>query len=492
MRNAHIKSKGHFVSLRRLSYLGVATIFSVSFLSTPISALPYTITYPIIGSSRFSDDFNASRSDGIHGATDVFANKMQKIVSPVDGTIIAVPYPQPSYGYYVSIRDAQNYRYNFIHINNDSPGTDNGNAQGPDIFGPDLKVGNPVVKGQLIAYVGDSGNAETTASHLHFEIVKPDGSLENPFGSLVYGNHSTAPSVYPTLSGENLPYGNGTNTTVQVAMGNFGLSANQYVTGPGAGGGPHVLVFRQDGGLASNFFAYDQSFQGGIDVTAGDVDGDGTDEIITGTGPNSGSHVKVFEPDGHLVSEFFAYPGYDTGVNVTAGDVDGDGNDEIITGTGPGWGTHVKVFETNGTLVSEFFAYPGNNVGVDVASGDVNNDGKDEIVTAAGPGGGSHIITFKGDGSPISSFFAYDGFHGGVRVSVGDVRTTTPQEEILTTPYTKGGPDVRLYNSTGGLVAIKAMFEPWWSGNYDPAAGVGKSMVGTGGNRRASVRLGIQ
>ncbi len=145
----------------------------------------------------------------------------------------------------------------------------------------------------------------------------------------------------------------------------------------------------------------------------------------------------------------------------------------------------------NGTLRREFFAYPGLNIGVDVAAGDLNNDGTDEIVTAAGPGGGSHILVFNGSGQNTSNFFAYPGFHGGVRISVGNVSSGSPQEEILTAPYTKGGPDIRLYNATGGLVGVKSMFEQWWSGSYDVAAGTGRSKVGVGGNRRASVRPGI-
>lgn len=472
-------------------YIIALYLFQIYALAGVAHALPYNITYPIIGASRYSDDFNSPRSDGPHNATDVFANKMQPIVSPVDGVISFLPYPQPSYGYMISIRDSQNYRFNFVHINNDSPNTDDGNAKGVFVFAPDMKVGNIVVKGQHIAYVGDSGNAEGTAPHLHFEIVRPDGSAENPYGSLYWANKIETPSQYPKLANEVLPYGPGINVSVRIAIGNFGMSNDQYVTAAGPGGGPQVLVFKADDFPVHTFFAYDQSFKGGVDVAAGDIDGDGVDEIITGTGPNSGSHVRIFKPNGDVVSAFFAYPGYSTGVNVAAGDVDGDGVDEIITGTGPGWGTHVKVFEVDGTLKNAFFAYPGNSIGVDVAVGNVDGAGADEIVTSAGPGGGSHILVFGEDGISKSGFFAYNGFHGGVRVSVGDVRTNTTEEEILTAPYTDGGPDIRLFNMSGVVVAQKSILEPWWSGGYDPAAGPGKSLVGTGENRRTTLRTGF-
>lgn len=251
------------------------------------------------------------------------------------------------------------------------------------------------------------------------------------------------------------------------------------VVGSGPGATPLVRVFKPNGTLVTEFLAYDASFRGGVNVATGDVDKDGRTEIITGTGPGGAPHVRVFDSRGNPEGAgFMAYAAnVKNGVYVAAGDLNGDGRDEIITGTGPGSGPHVRTFTASGvpTVNSGFFAY-GMNVrnGVFVAVGDLNNDGKDEIVTGTGVGSGAHVRVWDKNGRATftSGFFAYDtSFRGGVRVGVGDVNGDGSQD-IITGAGVGGAPSVRVFNKFGSsLVSPFTAFASTFRGGVFVAGG---------------------
>jgi fibronectin-binding autotransporter adhesin len=140
--------------------------------------------------------------------------------------------------------------------------------------------------------------------------------------------------------------------------------------GPGAPGG-HVKVFDGLSGVEiRSFFSYAAGFTGGAFVGGGDVDRDGFGDILTGADAGAAPHVKVFDgPTNAEDASFFAYGGFTGGVRVGAGDINGDGAADIITGAGPGAsGGHVKVFDgLTGTEIRSFLAYPGFGGGVYVA-----------------------------------------------------------------------------------------------------------------------------
>jgi hypothetical protein len=250
---------------------------------------------------------------------------------------------------------------------------------------------------------------------------------------------------------------------VRVAMGDVtGDGTPDIIAAAGPGGGPHVRVFdgvtgAQIPGPLGSFFAYDIRFSGGVFVAAADFDGDGLADIVSGAGSGGGPHIRVFSgADGRELVGFFDPPKGGNGVRVATGDIDGDGTPDIITGSGSDVPAVVRVFSgltaqaVDGPLGS-IAPYPGFRGGVYVAAGDVNGDGRDDVITGAGAGGGPHVKAFSGvDGAEIASFFAYSiNFTGGVRVGVGDV-DQNGSLEIIAGAGPGGGPHVRAFQVHGG------------------------------------------
>ena len=111
------------------------------------------------------------------------------------------------------------------------------------------------------------------------------------------------------------------------------------VTGLGSGGAPQVGVFDSSTATRlSTFLAYGATFTGGVRVAAGDVNGDGVTDLVTGAGPGGASHIKVFDgATGTVLFSFFAFdPSFSGGVFVAAGDINGDGKADIVVGADSG------------------------------------------------------------------------------------------------------------------------------------------------------------
>ena len=164
-------------------------ILFVAALLAPSFAYAETrnIVFPVDGETTFRDDFLEPRDGGArqHLGIDVLADKMTPLVAAVDGVVSFIPCPEPSYGYMITIQDKDRYQYRYIHVNNDTPGTDDGAGGCGNAYAPDLKRGSKVSAGQFIGWVGDSGNAEETVPHLHFEIRRPDRTAIDPYESLL-------------------------------------------------------------------------------------------------------------------------------------------------------------------------------------------------------------------------------------------------------------------------------------------------------------------
>lgn len=230
-------------------------------------------------------------------------------------------------------------------------------------------------------------------------------------------------------------------------------SAPYYAVGANANARPVVKVFNSatDKQVAS-FLAFGENFRGGVNVAAGDVNGDGVYDVIVAParGPGrikviDGTKLDLVNPDtgvirsSALLGDFYAFnPGFANGVFVAAGDTNSDGLADVILGAGRGAGPVVRVVNATklnqvrtdgaivrGALLAEFDAYSSTfRGGVRVAAGDIDGDGRTEIVTGAGPGGPPRVKVFGGEHQEVlANFLAFEqGFTGGVFVGTGNIK----------------------------------------------------------------------
>lgn len=133
---------------------------------------------------EFFDSWGARRPGGRrHKGIDIHSPKGSPVVAVADGFVIARKWHRDS-GFYLKIAHADGWVSSYVHLNNDRPGTDDGAGGEGAAFAPGIEVGAFVRAGDLIGYVGDSGNAEGTVSHTHFSL-ELEGTKINPYPFLV-------------------------------------------------------------------------------------------------------------------------------------------------------------------------------------------------------------------------------------------------------------------------------------------------------------------
>jgi len=191
------------------------------------------------------------------------------------------------------------------------------------------------------------------------------------------------------------------------------------VTGPGAGRPSDIHVYNGAGTLVSSFRAFEDSYTGGVTVAAGDLNDDGTAEIVVGT--LSGTpRLRAFSADGKPYGPVVTpFPGVDRGVEVAVADPTGDGHGLVAAGAATGANPPLALVDAQlGTVVRTAAPLPTGTSGLRVAAGDLNRDGRDEIVVAPGFGGDSTVRVLGPNLAEQSSFrpLGYDGFGFNVAV----------------------------------------------------------------------------
>ncbi len=272
-----------------------------------------------------------------------------------------------------------------------------------------------------------------------------------------YGREQTPPTKLMAFAGT---FRGGVN----VATGDLdGDGTDEIVVAPRGRSAPQVRVFDKEGNIKfsrTGFYAYDKNYRCGADVAVADVDGNGTNEIITIPGPGGGPQVRIFDANGNAIlapKGFFAY-GTDvrTGARIAAGDVNADGKAEIVTVLEKGARGQVRIFDYTGKVKGTpgFSPYGSQNTGGDVAVADLDGNGKDEIITVPGEGFPAQVRMFDSVGKSVINpgFFAYArSLKSGFFISAGDLNRDG-KAEIVTTPKTGTPAQVRTFKSNGSAI----------------------------------------
>lgn len=188
-----------------------------------------------------------------------------------------------------------------------------------------------------------------------------------------------------------------------------------------ASGGDGLVTMFIDNKMHRMFSPYGK-FPGGIAVAGGDVDGDGKNELITIPLGGGSSHMKVWNRDGSLRSEKIIFDHtYDAGSHIAAGDVDGDGSAEIIVTKRKGAGEIIILDGQSLEKRTSFTAIDGGfKGGLNIAVQDISKDGIAEIIAVPETGGGPHVHVFSGEGKKITAFFGREeSYRGATLLAAG-------------------------------------------------------------------------
>src|SRR5213078_2401221 len=136
----------------------------------------------VVGQVQYVDDFGAPRAGGPHQGNDLMSAKRSPAVAAEAGRVKYWTTSR-SAGCMLYLYGVSGTTYMYIHLNNDL--TMRNDNRGKCVLGVSyargLKDGAKVQAGQLVGYVGDSGDANGIASHLHFEVHPGNGAAVSPY-----------------------------------------------------------------------------------------------------------------------------------------------------------------------------------------------------------------------------------------------------------------------------------------------------------------------
>jgi murein DD-endopeptidase MepM/ murein hydrolase activator NlpD len=364
----------------------------------------YPLVFPLEGSWDFADWFWAPRGSGIHHAIDIMAPRWTPVRAVADGTIHSVNYSRdpdnvdPDRCCTIILRHDDDWRSWYIHLNNDSAGLPPGECDGQGWGIADgILPGVQVQAGQLLGWVGSSGNAPCNGPHLHYELQDPHGVIVNPYESLK--NPIEAPPQQP-IPGDPCPNGADcdgfalvdSGARWMVSDGLSGFAAPFYFGNPGdhpilgdwnGDGIKTPGMYRRSTGLV---YLRNSNTAGVADITfffgnpgdipiVGDFNGDGKDTVSIYR-PSEGRIFiinQLGQNGGGLGAAQYDYYFGNPGDKPFTGDFNGNGIDTVGLHRETTGFVYFRNSHTQGNADHQFFfGDPGDKI----LAGDWNGDGK--------------------------------------------------------------------------------------------------------------------
>ena len=161
---------------------------------------PHPTAFPVAGNVTYTDDWHDPRPGGWHEGNDLMSVRHQPAVAFEPGWVEKWSHPTGAVpSCMLVLHGKSGYEYWYIHLNNDE-GLENDNKAGcRKAYAPGLDNHDHVSRGQLVGFVGDSGDANGIQPHLHFEVHKPNGTPIDPFKHLHDAKHVLFPRLRPGL-----------------------------------------------------------------------------------------------------------------------------------------------------------------------------------------------------------------------------------------------------------------------------------------------------
>jgi murein DD-endopeptidase MepM/ murein hydrolase activator NlpD len=133
---------------------------------------PFVPWFPLSAPVAVTSTFGEPRPRGRrHEGTDLLAPKRTPVLAVADGRVRWLHGERGGRCCALELVHDEGWRSRYVHLDNDTPGTDDGQGYG---IAEGLRTGSTVRAGDVIGWVGDSGNAEHVAPHLHFELRHPE------------------------------------------------------------------------------------------------------------------------------------------------------------------------------------------------------------------------------------------------------------------------------------------------------------------------------